>query len=170
MFRFRCRSCGAVHEGIPAFGWDYPIQYLEVPESERPKRCVLTPDTCVIDREMFFVRGCLEVPVRGHSEPLSWGVWTSLSRRNFTHLQERCDNPQRTAPGPFFGWLCSHIWLFPDTLNLKTMVHLRDGGMRPYVELEPTGHPLAVEQREGITTERVAAIYEQMVHGARHPG
>jgi hypothetical protein len=50
-------------------------------------------------------------------------------------------------------------------MNFKTRVHLRDNGVRPYIELEPTNHPLAVEQREGIAVERVAAIYASMAHG-----
>ena len=32
--------------------------------------------------------------------------------------------------------------------------------MAPYVELEPTDHPLAIEQRNGITLERVKEIQE----------
>ena len=42
------------------------------------------------------------------------------------------------------------------------MVHLRADGIRPYIELEPTDHPLAVEFREGITMERVQEIAEQL--------
>ena len=156
MFAFRCRCCGEVHEGVPSFGWDYPVQYLQVPEGERGRRCRLTPDTCVIDHEFFFVRGCLDVPVIAQPEPMSWGVWTSLSEKNFRHFEELYEEPKRAEHGPFFGWLCTHIGMYPDTLNLKTMVHLRDDGIRPYVELEPTEHSLAVEQRQGITVERVA--------------
>jgi hypothetical protein len=48
------------------------------------------------------------------------------------------------------------------------MVHLRNDGIRPYVELEPTSHPLAVEQRLGITLDRVAEIYEKMMHPPRN--
>ncbi len=44
------------------------------------------------------------------------------------------------------------------------MVHLWDDGIRPYIELEPTDHPLAVEQRTGITVERVQQIFEAMTH------
>jgi len=39
------------------------------------------------------------------------------------------------------------------TVNLKTMVHARAVGLRPWLELEPTDHPLAVEQRTGISWE-----------------
>jgi hypothetical protein len=165
MFAFRCGTCHAVHEGIPSFGWDYPVQYLAVPESQRGQRCVLTPDTCAIDDEHYFVRGCLDVPLIGRDDILSWGVWTSLSMKNFVRFQELLAERERAAHEPFFGWLCSHVWIYPETLNLKTRVHLRDNGLRPYIELEPTEHPLAVEQRDGITVERVAEIYEKMLHG-----
>ena len=36
--------------------------------------------------------------------------------------------------------------------------------MRPFIELEPTDHPLAVEQREGIPARRVAEFYALVVH------
>lgn len=66
---------------------------------------------------------------------------------------------------PFFGWLNTALSPYPDTASLKTQVHLRDGFIRPFIELEPTDHPLAVEQREGITVERVAELYALVVHG-----
>lgn len=50
------------------------------------------------------------------------------------------------------------------TLNLKTHVHTRPVGERPCVELEPTDHPLAVEQRTGITLDRVLKIATAVLH------
>jgi hypothetical protein len=100
----------------------------------------------------------------GSDEPFSWGAWTSLSDRNFGHFVELLEEPERKHHGPFFGWLSSDIWVYPDTMNLKTRIHLRDNRTRPFIELEPTEHPLAVEQRTGITVERVAEIYAQVVH------
>jgi hypothetical protein len=44
------------------------------------------------------------------------------------------------------------------------MVHLRDYGKRPFLELEPTEHPLAVEQRGGITVARVGEILSLYLH------
>lgn len=143
------------------------MQYIVVPEDEVDERCILTPDTCVIDGEHFFVRGCIDIPLVGCDEPFTWGVWTSLSEENFLHFQELLNVPKRSDHGPFFGWLASYIWIYPDTMNLKTMVHLRDNGICPYVELEPTDHPLAVEQRGGITLERLAEIVEMVMHPRR---
>ena len=65
---------------------------------------------------------------------------------------------------PYFGWLSTALPLYPETLHLKTNVHTRPLGQRPFVELEPTGHPLAVEQREGITMARVQEIAEVLLH------
>jgi hypothetical protein len=155
---------------MPAFGWSHPVQYLVVPEAERATRCSLGSDECVIDGELFFVRGCLEIPVVGTQDVLSWGAWVSLSEDNFKVFLGFYEEPARSQVGPFFGWLCSSIPSYPDTMNLKTMVHLRDDGMRPFIELEPTEHPLALEQRNGISYERVAELYERIVHGVKPPG
>ena len=164
-FRFHCSSCGQVHEGMPSFGAEAPLNYYAVPKEERERRCSLGSDDCVIDEEHFFVRGCIEVPVHGESEPLVWGVWVSLSRHNFKTWAESYQEAKRSHIGPFFGWLNAWIKPYPETMNLKTQVHLRDNGMRPYIELEPTDHPLAVEQRSGISVHRVAEIYAAVVHG-----
>jgi hypothetical protein len=52
----------------------------------------------------------------------------------------------------------------PSTLNLKTNVHTQPVGLRPLVELEPTDHPLAVEQRDGITVARVQEFAERLLN------
>ncbi|WP_308294565.1 hypothetical protein [Streptomyces sp. RKAG290] len=41
-------------------------------------------------------------------------------------------------------------------------------GRRPLIELEPTDHPLAVEQRNGITLDRVREIAEAVQHAEDH--
>ncbi len=38
--------------------------------------------------------------------------------------------------GPYFGWLSSHLKMYSETENLKTMVHIRDNGIRPDIEIE----------------------------------
>jgi hypothetical protein len=106
---FTCSRCGQLHDELPmSFGAAAPAYYYAVPEEQRPARCLLNDDLCIIDGEQFFIRGCLEVPVPD-------------------------------GPGPPVG-------------------------QRPLVELEPTEHPLAVEQRQGISMQRVQAIAEALLH------
>ena len=162
--RFTCSKCGEVHEDMPGFGWDYPVSYLAVPESERAARCVLGTDTCVVDGEHFFVRGCIEIPVHGESDPFIWNVWVSLSPTSYQQFRSVFSEDNRSGTGPFFGWLQSHIWIYPETINLKTRVHLRNNGIRPNIELEPSAHPLAREQTEGIEAGRVVEIFEAVTH------
>lgn len=149
---------------MPTFGAAAPLSYYAISEGERELRCDLGSDDCVIDEEFFFVRGCIEVPVHGYSEPFVWGVWASLSEENFRTWVQVFGENHRSHIGPFFGWLDAWLKPYPDTMNLKTMVHLRDDGIRPYIALEPTEHPLAVEQRSGISVDRVAEIFSIMVH------
>ena len=163
-FGFACAGCGAYHVGMPAFGWDWPVQYLMVPEGERAARVELSSDTCVIDGRWFFARGCLEIPVRGHGEPLSWGVWVSLSEQNFRAYATLFDDASREPGTRFVGWLCSVVPGYPDTQQLAAALHVRSWPTRPFIELEPTDHPLAAEQREGISSDRVREIAERVMH------
>jgi hypothetical protein len=64
----------------------------------------------------------------------------------------------------YFGWFCNSIPGYPETLGLKTAIHSRDVGVRPYIEIEVTDHPLALEQQTGIARARVRQIAEQMHH------
>ena len=148
---------------MPTFGADLPLSYYAIPENERELRCDYGKDDCVIEKDAFFVRGCIEIPVHGETEPFIWGVWVSLSESSFQQWLEYFDKTERSHIGPFFGWLDAWLKPYPDTMNLKTRVHLRNDGIRPYIELEPTEHPLAIEQREGISKERVSELYSVMV-------
>ena len=163
-FRFTCGSCGEVHEGLPDYGFNAPLYYDEIPEEERETRCRLSDDLFILDDEYFFVRAVLLVPINQFSESFGWGVWTSLSKENFLRYKELWDAKVPAGEGPYFGWLSNRIPLYPDTLNLKVAVHLQDDGNRPLLELEPTDHPLALEQREGISLERAQEIVEGLLH------
>src|SRR5262245_21113819 len=156
--QYTCAVCGKEHDGLPGLGNAAPRYYYSVPTAERSNRCRLDSDTCVVDSEFFFVRGCLEIPIVGEREPFIWGVWTSIRPKNFEAFLRLYDQDHRSHEGPFFGWLSASFKGYPDSENLKAMVHLRDHGQRPFIELEPTKHPLAIEQRSGITVARVGEI------------
>ena len=162
--RFKCTCCDQWHEGIPALAAEAPLYYYSVPENERDQRCKLTANTCVVDEDSFFVRGCLEIPIQGSDETFEWGVWVSLSAENFEIFTSLLQAEHRSQYGPYFGWLSAGIAGYPDTENLKAKAHLRDHGIRPYIELEPTDHPLAIEQRDGISIDRLAEICSPYLH------
>ena len=98
MLRFQCKSCGQWREGMPNFSANAPLFYYGIPEDEREARCQLGTDTCIVDGEHFFVRGCLEIPVHGGPEPFVWGVWVSLSEVNFDRFVACQSASPRAAP------------------------------------------------------------------------
>jgi hypothetical protein len=153
---YRCTVCGELHDDLPDIGIDKPDQWWSVPEDERDRRLEWTSDTCILDGEHFFIRGVLEIPVHDQPRRFGFGVWVSQKRENFYRYLANFDSSEI---GPFFGWLCTRIAYYPvDTLLLKTRAHFRGGGLRPSIELEPTDHPLAVDQREGITLAKAWEI------------
>lgn len=174
---FRCRRCGALHDGLPlSFLTEAPVYWA--PEMAARTGNTLTSDLCVFqgenldgdDQRHFFLHGLIEIPIVDMDETFAWGVWVSLSRDSFTRVTDHWEEPDRENDSPYFGWLSTVLPLYaPTTLNLKTNVHTRPVGMRPLVELEPTDHPLAVEQRVGITRARVQEIAEQLLHPDTEP-
>ena len=111
-----------------------------------------------------FIRGCIEIPIIGRSDVLMWGVWSSLSKESFLRALELWNIDPDEGESARFGWLSNNIKGYPPTLNLKTNVHFRAGRSRPRIVLESTDHPLAVEQRDGITIERVQQIAAALQH------
>ena len=165
---FLCERCGAEHDlDEISFGTDAPLQWDSRPEEERSRSLLSGEQREIESGEVWslYLRGCLRIPVRGTERVFSWGVWCSLSERSYEEICEHWDDPERTRIGPHFGWLCTRLPGYPDTVSLKAMVHQRAVGVRPFVELEPTDHPLAVDQHEGIEEHRLREIVIGLLHG-----
>lgn len=161
---FSCSCCGAHHPELP-MNFTAAAPAVWDPAFADAEDCLLSSDQCVVQGQHYFVKGLIEIPVNGGDEVFSWGVWVSLSRENFSRAADWWDRPGRESEKPYFGWLTTDLPVYsPTTLNLKTNVHTRPLGERPFVELEPTDHPLAVEQRTGITLDRVREIAAAVLH------
>ncbi|MEU8276371.1 DUF2199 domain-containing protein [Microbispora bryophytorum] len=165
---FLCSCCGRHHDELP-LSYHMPAPAHWSPEMTGAPDSALSSDQCVIEGEHFFVHGLIEIPVIDTAETFTWGVWVSLSRDSFARMGRLWETPGRESEPPYFGWLSSELPVYePTTLNLKTNLHTRPVGLRPVVELEPTGHPLAVEQRTGITHARVRELAELLLHPGQH--
>lgn len=128
----------------------------------------MNDDYCVIDDHDFFVRGIIHLPILGASETFRWGVWGSLSRKNFETLLEIDQDGKRVELPPMFSWLSNRIPEYPDTLSLKMHAHIQEPGQRPHFELERMDHPLSQEYHHGISAERVKEIMMRRVPGMKN--
>jgi hypothetical protein len=164
---FQCASCGKWHDELPLdLGYAEPLYVAELDDNERQQFVTTLGDFRVLRRDgetSYFVRGVIELPIIGMNEVFRYGVWASLGDESFELAREAYAND--VAAGPFFGWVSNRIEGYVDTMNLKSHVHVR-AVMRPRIELEPTDHPLAIEQRDGITLDRVREIMHRALHAS----
>jgi hypothetical protein len=80
-------------------------------------------------------------------------------------MRQLWETPGRESEPSYFGWLSTQLMTYsPTTINLKARLHTHPVGQRPTIELQPTDHPLAIEQRTGITQARVQQIAERLLH------
>jgi hypothetical protein len=70
----------------------------------------------------------------------------------------------REQEPPFSGWLNNDLFLFGDTINLELHVHTQPVGERPRFSVADPNHPLALQQRNGISIETVQDIAEMILH------
>ena len=168
-----CPCCRTKHAGLFDLACDSP-DFWQGSQQKRPNsevigsRNVLTEDFCILEGEHFFVRCVLHLPVVGTSEThFGFGIWATLSKKNFGLYLDTFDSGDQGALGPWFGWFSNRLKGYPDTLNLKCQVLPRAGRQRPLIELEPTDHPLAVEQQNGISFDRILEIYALHEHDLR---
>jgi hypothetical protein len=160
-----CHCCG---QRFDTLTMDYatmaPANWFGLPEAERATRAKLDSDLCVIDGKEFYVRGCVEVPVLDRTEIFVLGVWVSVSEESFRYVLDHWDTPIADDEPPRFGWLCNWLMGYPEPKEIRCNLHLRSGNLRPRIVLEPTDYPLAVEQRQGITLDRVKEIAAMSGH------
>jgi hypothetical protein len=173
MSGYTCKTCGQFHEGLPfSYGSPAPALVLSLSEMEQKRRVTLSSDQCEVrgpnffDERDYFVLGNIDIPIIESTEIFRWSVWVSLSKVNYKRMGKLWNKEGRENEPPYFGWLSTSLplYLYPETLSLKTNVHTQAVGIRPFVKLEPTDHPLAVEQRNGITLVRVQEIAELVLH------
>ncbi|WP_426997079.1 DUF2199 domain-containing protein [Pseudarthrobacter sp. N5] len=92
-------------------------------------------------------------------EVFSWSVWVSVSEESIQQVADHWEDPARASLPPVFGWLCNELPYEQSTISTPTLVHSRDPGVVPFIQLDPSlDHPLAGEQGMGITLHRLAEI------------
>jgi len=170
MTEWKCSCRGKVHDTTPnSFGFDEPVSWGNRDKTRPPDGCWIDSDYCVIDDSDYFIRAVLEIPIQSSDEHFVLGVWTTLSSTNFERERLLVSDAARVNEPAYFGWFANQLWQYPNTLNLKCNLITNEPGMRPSIQLEPTEHPLSVDQRQGITQTRFHELVEEFMHGWKHP-
>lgn len=168
--RFKCSCCDDWHDGIPDLAFTAPYYYDDLTEEQKQTIAKKSDDVCVINGEDFFIRGIVLIPIVGQEANFGLGAWVSLSKTNFERYLELFNERDAPSEPPYFGWFSNQVPGYPETLSLKTEVHLQPYPDRPHIVLEPTDHPLSVHQHAGITIDALQSLIEANLHPKQSAG
>ena len=161
---FWCSCCGQWHDEMP-MDFVYPPPQSLVGTRENPlPGATITSDWCITGDREYLVRCCLNLPVIDGPRAFSYGVWSSVSEKSFHRIMELWNDARCAEELPYFSYLLINIGGYPKTWGLEATLVTHSVTDRPLLYLAPSDHPLAVEQREGITIARAQEIAEQMLH------
>ena len=160
-----CSVCGKVHRIEDSeLVFKLPDIIHGLPRDERDKRCDISPDVCALDRERFFLRGLLPIPVSGRSQPYNVGVWAEISLETYRRIYERWDDPDQRDEPRLPGTLANNVPLHGmETLGVDISIQLIGQRSRPAFYVEMDGHPLKREQVQGVDEHR-AIQYSTYAH------
>jgi hypothetical protein len=161
---YRCSCCGQEYDELPlCFGAPYPDYYFSVPPEEREKRIELKESLCVVDKQHFFHRGRLTIPITDYHENLVFNVWTTISADNFSKRIGLWENPNRVKTEPYWGWLQTMVPTYGNTINIKTIAQEQEVGFIPEIISIEDGHRLSIDQLNGITYKQAAAMVDEII-------
>ena len=124
----------------------------------------LSEDFCVLGGEYFMVRSVLEIPVHDVAKPFGFGCWSTLSRANFDKYVEGFDDGAYPDMGPWSGWLVNQLADYIGTKPEAVWLSPQADRQRPLLHIQDPAHPLAIDQTNGITAERVLEIFARYGH------
>ena len=125
---FKCVECGPVHSDWPALGFTSPAYYHGLTDDLKETIGKLTTDFCEIHHEDQidrFIRVRLIQKVNDACEDLDYGLWVSLSEKNFLDYKTNFTNENHETG--YFGWLCSRIPEYDNTLSIPCDVLTKSG-------------------------------------------
>ena len=157
---FTCTICGRFHEDeLLDVRAGLPQEIFELSEDERERLAAIDPsgDFASLVGDRHFVRSLIELPLRRDDRCFGWGVWARLSRADVAEIAARWNDPD-AAGSAYPGWLASELPAYGRTRDLPGTVRLRSVDELPAFELADASHPLAVEQREGISLDRAREL------------
>lgn len=169
-----CTSCGETHNGIFDIAYTAPSPWPglrtteengALPDALQDGRDILTKDFCVMG-EHRFVRCILLLPVQGSNLDMGFGVWGTLSHRNFDAYVDTFDSKVSETLASAFSWLSNSL---PGAKAepVEALIQFQSGNTRPHLQITEVEHPLFAAQSEGLSFDHLLEIYAQSGHDFR---
>ena len=163
---WQCGGCKFTHRGLPDLGTTYPDvagvpKEPELNSALRMEDSFLSKDFCILNGQHFFIRTVLKFPIQGRSEEFGFGVWSSLSRKNFDLYIESFDEGfPEGKEAHWTSWFMTNLNYFETSFKAKTWVVPQTNRKRPFVLFIEEDHPIYKLQNEGIEPRELLKIYD----------
>jgi hypothetical protein len=148
-----CSECGKAHSDWPALTFKSPTNYDLLTDQEKSELGKLDSDFCEIHYESQvdrFIRVTLTQKVNDTCEDLDYGLWVSLSEKSYSDYKANFDNTKHETG--YFGWLCSNIPEYEDTMSIPCDVLTKTGNSRPEIfPHQDFNHPFVRDYYDGIS-------------------
>lgn len=167
-----CSCCGEALTGLPLdISIGYPDRIMIMSDADKVKY-VSSPSRSMLNwrNKEFFIRGLIEIPILETENYFCYGAWTQVSKKDYKKFLKAWVKSKReddTVKEHIYGhFACMMIpILYPDAYGLQVAICDRSDRAAGFV-LEPTEHPLSLEQHNGITMERVHEIVRALGYEA----
>lgn len=163
--QFKCSICGKVHEELPSIGFKTPFHYDILSEKDKNEIAEVSDDFCVIEhleQTDRFVRTVLNLKTDIPSQDLVYGVWVSLSEKNFNEYKSnfKIQSKEKT----YFGIICNEIADYEEsTIGLHVNVLTRLDDLRPEIIPHKFEHKLVTDWENGITFHEANSRVENIL-------
>lgn len=153
---FFCKQCGEWHEELLSdFSLRLPDEVTRLSYLERYQRARFNADFCTLDDNRYFIHCMLKIPFN-YTESDSffgWGLWVEVNRdQHDLHMEHWSRGADDTEP--FRATIANNLEGYPDLVGEEVYVKLYDAH-RPLLHFPAISHhPLAVEERNGLSFER----------------
>ena len=166
--KYKCTNCGKEHDEWPALAFKSPVQYHNLTEKNKNEIGKLDEDFCEIQQEDQidrFIRVTLSQKIIDSCETLEYGLWVSLSQKSYEDYKENFNN-QNYETG-YFGWLCSNIVEYGETVSIPCDVFTKKGNQRPEIfPHEDFEHPFVSDYHNGISKKEAEKRINDMLKNA----
>lgn len=133
-----------------------PEDVAKLSVDDRARLVRANDDLCVVDGKRFFVRALLPLPVESREHPYCIGLWVEVTEAAFRRIYELWESNEQVLEPSFAAQIANEIPIVSGSLGLRAELRLTGPTTRPDVFLEPSEHPLYVEQARGIDEHRAS--------------
>lgn len=162
---YTCSECGQIHSDVPTLTFKSPANYDFLSDKEKSDFGKLDSDFCEIHYQgqlNRFIRVTLSQKVNDSCENLEYGLWVSLSEQSYLDYKSNYDNKNHKTG--YFGWLCSNIPEYGDTMSIPCDVITKTGNNRPEIfPHEDFDHPFVRDYYNGITKVEADKRINEMI-------